>query len=169
MVQRLIILLVTFTCATLWAQQDSQGPAWSEIAVHTGPYLPDHVEGVTELLPSWGMLYAFGEGDFGYEFSWMNANAKATQYNNASIAMRLEIPIADLFGLFMAGVDAHYYQGPEDQTFRFSPGAHVAAGVSGHIFRKAWGRALMKFNLNPGTALYFGFGLAIRWGDEEKK
>ena len=41
-------------------------------------------------------------------------------------------------------------------------GGHVGGGFTAHLGDLLWFRADMKFNLNPGTALYIGFGFEWR-------
>jgi hypothetical protein len=66
-----------------------------------------------------------------------------------------------MFGLAYIGLDTHYYN-PPSETYQVFFGAHVGGGFAVPMGDRLWFRGDMKFNMNPGTALYIGFGFEWR-------
>ncbi len=150
--------LCLFFSEMLLAQQNQDASQSSEYSFHLGPYLPNQIEGVTEILPTWGLRYGLKSGAKVIEFGLSNARAKGTIYNIASVGLRGQLPLEDLFALFTIGLDAHYYLPPQEKEYRFVGGTHLGSGIMAEVGPGIWLRTDMKFTFNPGVALYFGFG-----------
>jgi hypothetical protein len=134
------------------------GEAYS---VHVGPLLPNQIKGMTEIMPTLGGRYAFPMRQGHLELGVANANAWGTSYYNLSASFRGDFSLDDMFGLMYVGLDTHYYN-PPAETFNLFFGGHVGGGFAIPIGDRWWLRTDMKFNMNPGTALYIGFGLEWR-------
>lgn len=129
--------------------------------IHTGPLLPNQIPGMTEIMPLWGIRYGIPVRKGTLETGIASARAKGVEYYNGSVSIRGDYNIDDLFALVYAGLDTHYYS-PNGSPFTMYFGAHVGGGFAAHLGDLLWFRSDMKFNVNPGTALYIGFGLEWR-------
>lgn len=141
-------------------------PIGAEYSFHVGSLLPNQIDGVTEILPSVGLRYAapmsFGVVDLGFT----NAHAHGVDYKLISVSFRGDLaPMPDLIALFYGGPDFHYYSRVNETRRVTQWGFHVGSGVEMHLGGPMYMRADMKFNMNPGTSLYIGFGFAIRVPD----
>lgn len=137
------------------------------VSAHLGSFLPNQIEGVTEILPMWGASYAFPSRGGFIEFGGMAASAHGVKYNNAYAEVRGDFPLEDLLVTGGLGVDAHLYTPPPSLTdpqpkTKASGGGHISGGINAHIADSLWFRVLMKFNISPGTSMYFGFGFEWR-------
>lgn len=163
------LYIITFVCLfifspKLWAQtqeDDKDKKLGSVYGVHVGPLLPNQIPGMTEIMPTWGVRYAFPVRKGLIELGAANARAKGVIYYNGSLSMRGDFSLDDLNGVAYAGFDTHYYA-PPSSTFKMYFGAHAGGGFAMHLGDLLWFRTDMKFNVNPGTALYIGFGFEWR-------
>ncbi len=136
------------------------GIEWS---LHTGPLLPNLIEGMDEILMSWGPRFGWPTSRGRLEISLLSGRGEGIEYMAASVSLRGDLRFEDLTGIFYLGADGHQYTYPAiAPTTIFVAGGHVGTGILAHIGGDVWFRSDMKFNLNPGTALYFGFGIMIR-------
>ncbi len=129
--------------------------------IHTGPLLPNQIQGMTEIMPVWGVRYGLPVRKGMLEMGVANARAYGVEYYNISASIRGDYNIDDMYALIYAGIDSHYYS-PNGAPFNMYFGAHVGGGFAAHLGDLLWFRTDMKFNVNPGTALYIGFGLEWR-------
>lgn len=167
-----LLLLHTFiSFSTALAQdfQDSQrtkGPIGSELGIHTGPLLPNQIQGMSEIQPVWGLRYGFPSGNGKLELNIANSRAEGVVYYNAYLSYRYDVHLDEISGFLIGGADLHQWSSPPDDTTRVVPGFHVGTGILMPLGDALWFRSEMKFNMNPGTALYIGFGLALTFPDE---
>ena len=139
------------------------GPSESELSFHFGSLLPNQIGGVSEIMPLAGARYAFPLNYGAIEAGFSSANAHGVSYKLVSASFRGELsPMPDMIALFYAGPDFHYYTPANAPEARSEWGFHVGSAVEMHLGGPFWLRSDMRFNLNPGTALYLGFGLALR-------
>lgn len=90
------------------------------------------------------------------------AHARGVDYQMLSLSVRADFePVQHFLAIVYAGPDFHYYEG-ENRPREMAWGGHVGTGLMMHISDTLWFRSEMKFNMNPGTALYLGFGLVLR-------
>lgn len=151
---------------TLLAQEKekvSQGIEWG---LHTGPVLPNQIQGMSEILLSWGGRFGFPTPRGQLEFGIINGRGSGIEYYNVSASLRGDMMVEDLTGIFYIGFDGHYYSPPDTSQFVFVAGGHVGTGIIMHVGGDVWFRSDMKFNMNPGTALYIGFGFVLRGKSE---
>ncbi|MGE3974321.1 MAG: hypothetical protein AB7F59_07350 [Bdellovibrionales bacterium] len=137
----------------------------SEIGFHVGPLLPNQVEGMTEIQPMWGPRYSMAFRKGFLEASFANSRANGVIYYNGFMSYRYDITIEGMTALLYAGLDFHQWSSPPEDTTRMVGGGHVGGGMQFPVGDSMWFRSEMKFNLNPGTALYIGFGFMIRMPD----
>lgn len=174
----MMLTIVSFSSLSVFAQdqnaEDEKTKKFGTVyGLHTGPLLPNQIKGMTEIMPLWGAHYAFPVRKGHLEIGIANAHAKGVDYYNGSVSMRGDYNIEDMFAIVFAGLDTHYYA-PAGEPFGMFFGAHVGGGFAANLGDLLWFRADMKFNVNPGTALYIGFGLEWRLpeggegGDEQK-
>jgi len=144
------------------AGQDA-APKGSEFGIHMGPLLPNQIDGMTEIQPMWGPRYGMPMGTGMAEFSFANSRANGVTYYNAFASYRYDVTLDDLRGILYAGIDLHQWSDSTDTTQTVG-GGHLGGGILYPIGNSMWFRSEMKFNLNPGTALYIGFGFVFRLG-----
>jgi hypothetical protein len=166
---RLLISMILLCSAAVSFAQDKQSDeeqggdkSFGTIyGLHTGPLLPNQIQGMTEIMPTWGARYAFPLRKGHLELGLANSQSSGTSYYNVSASYRGDVQLEDMFAVLYAGLDTHYWH-PPGEAFLTNFGAHVGGGFAAHLSDQLWFRSDMKFNLNPGTALYIGFGLEWR-------
>lgn len=142
---------------------ENAGPHGSEFSIHTGPLLPNQIEGMSEIQPVWGLRYGMPTGKGMLEFGLANSRAEGVLYYNFSGSYRYDLVLEEVTGFIYFGLDVHQWSSPPTDTTRIAPGAHVGGGMMLPLGDSIWFRSEMKFNMNPGTALYIGFGLVVRF------
>ena len=164
-VQLWAFIIAIFCAASPGFAQQPQNPGEEkygfEWGAHTGPLLPNQFEGVTEIMPGWGVRVGFPNRKAYIEVGGFAARAYGVSIYNGSISYRGDVTVETLTGIFYIGLDA-YHITPAEQTGHLDGGGHIGAGLMTVISDVAWFRADMKLNINPGTALYIGFGLHFR-------
>lgn len=137
----------------------------SEWGFHLGSFLPNQIDGITEILPMWGTRYGFktkrGFIEAGADFS----KAMGTRFTSVSLSVRGDIPVQSLVGHVSIGIDLHQVVPPGATENTYLGGGHVGGGIMALIGNDVWFRTDMKFNVNPGTSLYIGFGFIFRFPD----
>ncbi len=135
----------------------------------TGPLLPDQIENVTEIQPSWNGLLTIQnlKGDGAYEFGILHTHEKGVTLINLHFSLRKDVPLADFTAFANIGADFNRYdvEGFERQD---SFGGHAGFGVFARVAGDMRFRSEMRFLLNPGVALYIGFGFELLFGTEEE-
>ncbi len=156
------ILVVSFD-ATAQTPEGGGGGGGSpyEVGVHTGFLLPNHIEGVTEIMALTGVRGAIlMPGDFYAEAGFMGGNGDGQKWKTFHLDARLDFPVETLTAMAYIGADMHYYSGPGiSNTIAF--GGHIGGGFKSTIGRSVSLRTDMKFNGQPGTSLFFGFGVDV--------
>lgn len=159
-----ILILILFSVSA-FSQEAEDSPynygfAWS---IHTGPFLPNQINNVTEIQPSWGLRFTFPKnfGKASTDWGVTNSHAKGVDYFNYYISAKTEVPFQDLITVVYLGLDGHSYRtGLNNYTNDF--GGHFGMGLITHLGGNTYWRMDMKFNVNPGTSLYLGFGFEFR-------
>lgn len=162
--RRLLFALLLVASPSFAQQPEQDKKIGFEWGLHTGPLLPNQIEQVTEIMPMWGARVGFPNRNAMVEIGATSARAYGTSLYNGHISYRGDITVESLTGIFYAGLDLYHITPPE-QSGRTEGGGHVGAGLMTLIGDVAWFRADMKFNINPGTALYIGFGITFRLPD----
>ena len=142
----------------------SGGDGGSEISLFLGSFLPNQIDGVTEILPVFGGRFGLRTGAFGAaELGFSNSHAMGVDFTTVTASMRADLPaIDDFFGIVYGGLDVHFYRpvGAENRTTE--TGLHVGAGMMMHASDTLWFRSDLKFMASPGTSLALLFGLVFR-------
>lgn len=154
------ILVVGFDAAAQTPDGGGTGSPY-EVGIHTGFLLPNHIDGVTEIMAVTGFRGAIlMPGDFYTEAGFMAGNGDGQKWKTFHLDARLDFPVETLVAMAYVGVDMHYYSGPGiSNTIAF--GGHVGGGFKAAIGRNVAFRTDMKFNGQPGTSLFFGFGIDV--------
>ncbi len=163
-----LVLALVFATPKLYAQSEKGGTetgqnVGSEWGFHLGSFLPNQIDGITEILPMWGARYGIktkrGFIEAGADFS----KAMGTRFTTASLSIRGDIPVQSLVGHVSLGLDLHQVIPPGSDGTTYLGGGHVGGGIMSLIGGDVWFRSDMKFNINPGTSLYIGFGFLFRF------
>ncbi len=165
-----LIIAIVFTTPSVFGQGQKDSAelganVGSEWGFHLGSFLPNQIDGITEILPMWGVRYGlktkrgFIEG--GADFS----KAMGTRFSSLSLSVRGDIPVQSLVGHVSVGINMHQVIPPGTEHTTYLGGGHVGGGIMALIGNDVWFRTDMKFNVNPGTSLYIGFGFIFRFSD----
>ena len=135
----------------------------TEFNIQTGPMLPDQIHGVTEILPTWGFFYKVPMAGAGLEFGLLNSHSNGLDYTSLPIRGRFDISIDHyMTALAFAGPEINYYTEANSSNPMTVVGFHAGGGLMYHVLETLWFRFDMKYSVNPGDALYFGFGFSFR-------
>ncbi len=159
---RFIVILVSIVSISIssFAQTSNFG---TEFNLQTGPTLPDQIQGVTEILPTWGFFYKIPMAGAGLEFGLLDSHANGVDFTTLPIRGRFDIPIDSGFSaLLFVGPEVNYYSEAGSSNRLTVVGFHAGAGAMYHIVETLWLRVDMKYSVNPGDSLYFGFGFSFR-------
>lgn len=144
-------------------EKDLNSSIGSEIGFHIGKLLPAQINGVTEIMGLWGLRGGYRTGSHGFvELGIIGGNGEGAEWANLHISLRADMPIEGLVGILFLGADATQFKGAGKEPKIFG-GGHVGGGVYANISPTVWFRSEMKFNVNPGTSLYIGFGFVFRF------
>lgn len=156
-------------------KKDILTPAYI-LNAHLGTFLPNQINGVTEVLPMWSFGYGIPSRKGFLEFGADLANAKGLSYYIAHVGYRGDFQVEDLLITADLGVDVHFYKQMDtidpntglnaQSPFSVYGGGHISGGLLAHIGDQLWFKGIMKFNINPGASLYVGFGFELRPGKE---
>lgn len=134
----------------------------TEYQLHTGPLLPNQITGMTEIVKSWGGGVGIPLKAGVLECGAINGRGDGVEYYNPFVSLRGDVKFEDLFGIFYIGLDVLHYRPADSTEFLTVGGGHVGTGIMIKGGGQLWFRSDMKFNVNPGTALYIGFGIMLR-------
>ncbi|MFK8138080.1 MAG: hypothetical protein AB8E15_06960 [Bdellovibrionales bacterium] len=168
MIRVLLFLSLLLPTASFAQQDDNEALYGWAYSLHTGPFLPNQIENVTEIQPTWGLRFTFPTGNnSASEYSFTNSNAEGVTYWMLSYSGKTEFDVNDLIAQIYLGIDAHTYK-VDEGSYRSIAGGHFGLAMISHLGGFTHFRADMKFNVNPGTSLYLGFGLEMRYppGDD---
>jgi hypothetical protein len=135
-----------------------------EISGHLGYLLPNQITGVTEVMPVFGFRYAYPLATaFDLESGIENTHADGVDFTSLTVDLRGEFePVPQFLAVFYAGASFYWYI-PSGQTDRQTDwGGNAGLALMTGLTDTLWLRGDLKFNANPGTSLYIGFGLAFR-------
>jgi hypothetical protein len=159
------ILIFIHSTFALAQSEDSEEVTRTSASTHIGVLLPNQIEGVTEIMPMWGLRYTFPyRGKSLVEIGLANSQAEGVTINEGSIAFRGDFPIQDLKMIAYLGANVLYYA-PENEDFTTDFGGFIGGGFLANISDALLFRTEMKFNVNPGTSLYIGFGFEVLFGE----
>jgi hypothetical protein len=135
----------------------------SDIAIHGGFLLPNQIDGVTEIMPFWGLGYARDTSLGMMVFDFYNSNAKGVTFNTLSVSARGERLLADhVIGMILGGVSYNAYMPQGKSSFESVLGAHIGLSAMTYLAESAWISADLRFMASPGTSLSIGASLIFR-------
>lgn len=165
LIKRAITLIVFFLVTSVCHAQsgdDFSKDVTSEFGFHLGNLLPAQIDGVTEIMPLWGVHGGYRFREAFIEFGGIAGNARGAEWANLHVSLRGDFPIEGLVGTVYMGADGTQFKGVDKESKIFG-GGHLGGGVMTNISPTVWFRADMKLNVNPGTSLYIGFGFEFRF------
>lgn len=138
-----------------------------------GPFLPNQIEGITESMPLCGGRLGFRTTQNRYlEFTVLSGASRAQRYILGSMSIRGDTAFDDIIASVYIGGDIHYPTRPfYDAVTGVATGDSTSIFFGGHIGGAMWAeltdgvyvRSDLKFNLNPGTSLFLGFNIVLRF------
>lgn len=170
--RRLIFTLIVLLLGPglVWAQQNPDDKKTEpHFAAQLGPLLPNQIEGMTEIMPTWNLLYGFPYRKGHLELGGASSRGNGVEAYNGFLSYRGEVPMDDITAILYMGIDIHHYYPLGGLSPRTLFGGHVGGGFTTLLGDTVWFRGDMKFNVNPGTALYIAFGFEFKLpggGDE---
>ena len=133
-----------------------------EYGFHMGRVLPDQIDGVTEILSSWGVHGTYLRESSNIELDYSSGQGDGAQMSNLSLSLRADIPVEDLIGMIYFGGSVVHYSGSSTPETTTGSG-HVGCGMMMPLARGIYFRTDMKFNFNPGVAMVINFGMTFDW------
>jgi len=142
-----------------------------ELSAVCGPFLPNQIPGITEYMALCGGRVGFKVGRNTMLESQVLAGAgKAQRYILGSLSFRGDVQLDDIIASYYGGADVHYATSPvfnagtnttESTSIYF--GAHVGGALWWEMTDNLAFRGDLQFFFNPGTALFLGFSLVLRF------
>jgi hypothetical protein len=143
-----------------------------EVAAVCGVFLPSDIPGITEYMSLCGARFGFKIGPKTTMEPQLIAGAgKSQRYILGSLSFRGDFQLDDIIGSVYGGPDIHYATAPitdptglavGEQTNLYF-GAHLGGAVWWEFSENFYLRTDLQFNLNPGTSLFVGFSLVMRF------
>jgi hypothetical protein len=129
-----------------------------------GHLLPNQIEGVTEIVPMGGLRFSTPLGvSSSIEGTAAFGKGNGASYNTADLDYRYDSSLDEFLAMLYGGVTLHYYK-PGDLAYKLGYGVNLGMGLMIPISEVLNFRLDMKFNMNPGTALFIGFGFSFDLG-----
>ena len=155
-------MICAFAFLATTARADDSGS--DEFSGHLGYLLPNQIDGVTEILPVFGLRYAYPAAPaVSIEGGAENSHASGVDYTTLTLDLRGELePMQHFLALFYGGVNFHWYAPVGKSDRQTDWGGNLGGGLMMKVTDTVWLRGDLRFDANPGTALYFGFGIAFR-------
>jgi len=161
-----VIYLFLFVFALSFKLQAQEKPSETssqgfEYGLHIGKLLPNDISGITEIIPLWGARLGHSWSRYHLEAGYMSGSDLGVEWSNAHFGLRLDLPIEQLVGFVTFGADLQRYK-PLNESTSVTSGGYFGGGILSKIDPDIWFRIDMKFNVKPGTSMYFGLGIMIR-------
>lgn len=136
-----------------------------DFSLFVGYMLPDHIDGVTEILPLWGARYTYGWPVGAFEFSAENSHSEGVSWTSFGVSVRGEAPLAPgIAALLYGGPSFHYFRPAGDTVRHGDFGVHFGIAGLMLVSNTLWLRTDLKYLGGPGSALYLKIGLMFRAG-----
>lgn len=144
------------------ARAQSEGGT-RDFSLFVGYMLPDHIDGVTEILPLFGGRYTYGWPAGAIEFSLENSQAEGVSWTSFGMSLRGEAPLAHgISALLYGGPSFHYFRPAGDTVRHGDVGVHFGIAGLMLISDTLWLRSDLKYLGGPGSALYLNIGFMFR-------
>lgn len=178
----LLLIVNTVFSLTAFGQEDpskaSEGdlsPKFAsqtkEVGIACGEFLPSQIPGMSEVMGLCGGHLGFKIAPKTFLEPQLLAGAgKAQKYLLGSLSFRGDFQIDEMVGSVYGGGDIHYATTPVfnggvatgDSTNVYF-GAHLGGAIWFDLTDNLYFRGDMQFLVNPGTSLFIGFGLVLRF------
>ena len=148
-----------------------------EIAAVCGPFLPNQIPGITEIMSLCGGRFAFRLGrNTMLESQLITGAGSAQTYSLGSISFRGDVQIDEIIASYYAGADVHDVTSPVFNSGAATTsanniyfGAHVGGALWWDISDVFATRVDLQFMFNPGTSLFLGFSLVLRFDPQDQQ
>jgi hypothetical protein len=169
----ILTLLSPLAMAQNPEEQEEKPPpgsnATAEYGLHLGNLLPNQIPGCTEIIGLGGVRAGFRLAPRQYvEGGVIMGNGEGVEWKNIHADLRMDIPIENLTAIAYGGADMIYYKPSTQDSNKLLFGGHVGGGLLAHLTEASWFRFDMKFGFSPGTSLYIGFGIMLRFGEAQE-
>lgn len=175
-----LFFILSLTTPIAFAQNTSSSTSgantsYFDLGIKTGSFLPYDIDGVTELLPFWGLRFGHTISEtLGFEYDLDFANAKGTSYYLGYFSLRHDFVVGRVLPTFLLlGIDGHYFRKPDTQDpfsgvitaspWRFMGGWHAGIGTETVIYGDLWFRADVRMGFSPGRQLSASLGGVYRF------
>lgn len=166
MLKFILALFVLHAFIALAQAPQNGAPRGFETGLFIGNVLPNQVPGMTEIHPQGGLRTGWSEGNGGVELSLATGKGEGVEWGDASLSLRMDIPVDVYIAMAYIGIDYIRYQGVNEELKSFG-GGHVGGALLVPLGGPAGFRFDMKFNVNPGTSLLIAAGLVLTFGDSK--
>ena len=159
----LFIVVLTMSCFATQARADDSSANPDEFGIEAGYLLPSMINGMSEVMPVWGLHYGMGISIGEVEFDGVSSHAAGSDYYNLAAGLRGSTPIFPAGNaIFFGGVDETIYRTSLSTTNRMKLGLHFGAGLMLKIVNTVWFRTDARFISGPGSILAVNLGLVYR-------
>ncbi len=137
-----------------------------------GPFLPNQIAGITELMALCGGRFGIKINQKTFmETMILSGSGRGQRYLMGSASFRADVAYEDIIASAYLGADIHYPTAPIYDSAGLATGETTSIYFGGHVGGAMWAqlgdstyfRTDMKFNLSPGTSLFIGFSLVLRF------
>jgi hypothetical protein len=180
----MVILSIIFFGTFAQAQADQQpedgtvnarfASMTKEISAVCGTFLPNQIPGVTEYMGLCGGRFGLKIGpNTMLEPQVLAGAGQAQQYILGTLNFRGDVQIDDIIASYYGGADIHYATSPvvnagapDSQQTNIYFGADIGGALWWDMTDNLALRADLQFNVNPGTSLFFGVSLVLRFAPQ---
>ncbi len=162
-----ICLMTLIPTASAQAQENAtaRSTGYVDLGIKTGSFLPYEIEGVTEVLPFWGIKIGHTvSSTLALEYDLDIAHAKGVTYLLGYFSLRHDFVVGQVLPLFfLIGADAHYFKKKDspdpvsglviEHPWKFFGGWHAGVGTETVIYGDIWLRADVRMGFSPGRQL----------------
>ena len=158
----LSLVFVILASSNVQAQQTSVKYG-NEFGGYIGTWLPNQIDGVTEILPAWGLRYAVPISGAVVEGGLRRSHAKGVDFDLVHLDLRFDMNTVEGFtNVFYIGYDLNSYIPLNYPERTWKGGVHAGSGLMMHVASSFWLRTDLSLAVSPGTSLYLGVGFVIR-------
>ena len=149
-----------FLSSKSWSQEKGDGKL--EIYLEGGRLLPDQIDAVDETLGMISLGLGWATPAKSTYLQYGTASDAGVKYQDYSLGLRKDIAVSGLASVVSGGVSVIGLARPGHEGTNYYLGGHFGGGIMALISKGLYARMNMKFNVNPGVAMFLGFGLLYR-------
>lgn len=156
----LCLMLMSYSSSSFGQQAAEPG---REYGLEFCELLPSQIDGITDIVPFWGMRYGYHLGAGMAEAALDLANAQGTSYDMLQVGYRFDVPVDDkLNGFLNGGINNSYFNTYLRSEKIWISGLFVGGGAMTQLVGNIWGRLGMQFNFIPGASMFITVGIEYR-------